>query len=725
MLIPWVLVPLVKASRKGSTIRGAALSGVAVLFMGGINAANTLDALIVPAVYLLTRPNSRRRNSLMGWWVASVGLATAWWAIPLVFLGGYGFNFLPYVEQSITTTSTMSAMTVLQGTGDWTAYLASGLLNQAGTTVTRSPYVLMASALVAAVGVFGLSRWDLPEKRFLRWTFGVGVVAAIVGYWGELGGPLSFVVRPLLNGALVPFRNVYKIGPTVTVVMLIAATHALHAYWSGERRRRWEVPASAAMASVALIGLATPYIVGRIVPGDAYTAFPRYWYGLSHYLQKESPRTAALVLPSSAHAEYVWGWSMDNPLESISTSPWVDREITPFGGAATERMLDAIDEAVLTDLPAPGLPTLLSRSGIRYVVAQNDLEWQAFGDPSPVDIEQFLLTEGLRQVASFGKEINTQPSILDPDTPVAFVGSIAVTPEMPPIVVYALPRSVAAANPVSVYPVSTAALVTGGPEAPLQLLDDGGLQANQAAVLAADWHGDFAGALFAVTDTLRRTQTYFGLTNDNYDYTYTATQKYVIPRRQGGGVQPPAQMLPFPGVQNETVTQFAGASSVTASSDGSWYQALPESDPSNVFTPNEPTGWTAASPSGSVGQWIQINFDKPFDVQGASVGLLIGSDHPTPTELRVTTNRGSQLDEVVGTSRPQPLPAPKGTATFLRITFAKVKGQVIGGPNAGLRTVAIPGLAVQPYLRPPEDAAGFRAPSVTFSFQDQQITPTS
>jgi arabinofuranan 3-O-arabinosyltransferase len=725
MLIPWVLVPLVKGSRRGSTLRAAALSGVAVLFMGGINAANTLDALIVPAIYLLTRPRSRRRNSLIGWWVVAVGLATAWWVIPLVFLGGYGFNFLPYVEQSITTTSTMSAMTVLQGTGDWTAYLANGFLNQAGTTVTTSPYVLVASALVAALGVFGLARNDLPEKRFLRWTFGIGVVAAIAGYWGKLGGPFSFVLRPLLNGPLVPFRNVYKIGPTVTVVLLIAAVHVLHTYWSRPRRSRWEVSAAAVMATAALAGLATPYIVGRIVPGNAYTGFPRYWYGLSHWLQKESPRTAALVLPSSAHAEYTWGGTVDNPLESISTSPWVDREVTPFGGAATERLLDAIDEAVLTGLPAPGLPTLLSRSGVRYVVAQNDLEWHLFGDPSPVDIQQFLLTEGFRMVASFGNRFNTQPGILNPTLPVAYVGKTPITPKMWPIMVYALPRSVAVANPVSVYPVSTAALVTGGPEATLQLLDQGALQADQAAVLAGDWHGDFAGALFAITDTLRRTQTYFGLTNDNYDYTYTATQKYVVPPHQGGGVQPPAQMLPFPGVQNETVTQFLGASSVTASSDGSWYQALPESDPSNVFAPNEPSGWTAASPYGSVGQWIQISFDKPTSVQGASVALIKGTGHPTPTQLRVTTNRGSVLDNVRATTESQHLGAPTGPATFLRITFARVKGQAIGGLNAGLRSVTIPHVTVQPYLRPPEAAEGFDAPAVTFSFQDQQVTPTS
>src|SRR5579872_824648 len=39
VLTAWTIIPLVRASRGGSTLRGAALSAVAVLFMGGTNAA--------------------------------------------------------------------------------------------------------------------------------------------------------------------------------------------------------------------------------------------------------------------------------------------------------------------------------------------------------------------------------------------------------------------------------------------------------------------------------------------------------------------------------------------------------------------------------------------------------------------------------------------------------------------------------------------------------------
>lgn len=93
VLLPWVLIPLVKGCKGGSTLRAAALSALAVLLMGGVNAADTLDVLIMPVIFLLTRQPSPRRRSLAGWWVICTGLATMWWLIPLLFLGKYGFNF--------------------------------------------------------------------------------------------------------------------------------------------------------------------------------------------------------------------------------------------------------------------------------------------------------------------------------------------------------------------------------------------------------------------------------------------------------------------------------------------------------------------------------------------------------------------------------------------------------------------------------------------------------
>ena len=139
LLAPWAVLPLIRA---GSPRAAAARSGLVVVCMGGINAVSTLAVLVLPAMYILTR-RGRGRWALGGWWVLAVLLATAWWAVPLLYQGRYGFNFLPYIEQAATTTQTMSAATVLRGSGNWVAYLNFGQpWLTAGSVMTESAWAV-------------------------------------------------------------------------------------------------------------------------------------------------------------------------------------------------------------------------------------------------------------------------------------------------------------------------------------------------------------------------------------------------------------------------------------------------------------------------------------------------------------------------------------------------------------------------------------------------------
>ncbi|HEY2238580.1 MAG TPA: alpha-(1-_3)-arabinofuranosyltransferase family protein, partial [Streptosporangiaceae bacterium] len=72
----------------------AARSGFFVACMGGVNAASTLAALVLPGLYILTRPSraqdpagTRRRWILLGAEIVAVLLATAWWLVPLLYQG--------------------------------------------------------------------------------------------------------------------------------------------------------------------------------------------------------------------------------------------------------------------------------------------------------------------------------------------------------------------------------------------------------------------------------------------------------------------------------------------------------------------------------------------------------------------------------------------------------------------------------------------------------------
>ena len=719
VLLPWVLVPLVKGVRGGSTIRAAALSALAVLFIGGVNAADTLDVLLVPALFLLTRERSPRRRSLICWWVVCVGLATMWWLIPLLFLGKYGFNFLPYTEQAAVTTSTMSAPAALQGTGDWIAYLSFGnqLWDPGGSILVSYPVVILGSATTVALGLFGLARKDLRERRFLLLTFAMGIMLAASAYWGPFGGPLGHVLRPLLNGTLAPFRNVYKFEPLLALPIVLGIVHGLQVLRL-HLKTVVSVVAVSVLSIACLATLASPYLLGQVSTPKSFNSIPNYWYQTADYLAKHAPHTTALVVPASAHGLYTWGWTIDQPLEALATSPWVDREIAPYSGAASTRVVDAVDEALRTGQVQPGLDALLQRSGISYVVVQNDTEWQLSDSPSPYIINRVLSSAGLSLATTFGPTIQTYGG----NNPTLTVLTGGYTVPYPTIQIY----KVGGPNtPVATFATKTAVLASGGPEADLQLFNQGIIKTNQAVVLAGNWQNSspYEGPLFAITDTLRRENNDYGLVNDNFSYTLTPKELAQPNTSSPDGMQPPRQMLPFPGLRHQTTAEFTGAASVEASSYGSWVLSLPEYNPANVFDDNSSTGWAAGSPNGSIGQWIEVDFNKPRRVTGSSIKLLTSGNRPIATEVEVSTNKGAVLDRLTPSDAQQKLRTPRGDAAWLRVTFVNIARGQFG--EAGIEQIAIPGLHVQPYLKPPQEQIGAGAQRTVYSFQTTQVDPSA
>ena len=224
VLLPWLLHPLIVGARTGSPRKAAARSGVAVALMGGVNATVVLAALPVGVLWLLTRARGPRRRSLAFWWVVSLGLACFWWIIPTVLQGKYGYNYLPYTESSVTTTSTASAFEALRGASYWTDYydLGGPLIPGAWTLVT-SAAAIVATGVVTAIGLCGLAR-RIPERLFLVACLMVGVVVIAIGYSGSLAGPFSHHVQTLLQGRLAPLRSVTKFSPDVALPLALGVT---------------------------------------------------------------------------------------------------------------------------------------------------------------------------------------------------------------------------------------------------------------------------------------------------------------------------------------------------------------------------------------------------------------------------------------------------------------------------------------------------------------------
>lgn len=712
-LLPWVLLPLTDHRLGART--AAARSALLVPCMGGVNAASTLASLLPALLYLLSRAGPRRR-ALLAWWLPGIVLATAWWVVPLLLLGLHGENFMPFIEQADTTTGTMSATELLRGAGNWVGYLNFGEpWLPAGWTLTGNAVAVAGSALAAALGLAGLARRDLPERRWLLLTVLTVALITLAGYGGALGGPLHGPWQDWLNGWLRPFRNIYKFTPGLGLALALGIAHLLGtARWAGTGRRGTRLPTrrlpAALTALLVLPALALPYLGGTVLQPGAFRQLPTYWQQTAGWLKDHTHGSRALVVPATAHGLFTWGSPIDDPLDVLARSPWAQRDFVPFGTPGSRRALDAVEQALLTGADVPGLRDYLHRAGIHDVVVRNDLDPDQIGYVPPQTVKRTLDASGYHKVAAFGPL--TTGGRIPTEAPVQVQG---LYPRQRAVEVYR-PQGVPEPGPVTAPAAADTARLSGGPEALLQLSADPALR-DRATVLAGDPHpGVSTPPLQLTADGLRRADTRFGLVNSNTSYTYTADERNLPGSVQDPG-RPPRQILPTAGTDHQTTAVLRGAASVTASSSGNWLFHLPQYDPVNAFDGNPDTAWAEGSAGNPVGQWIRIAFASPTTLPAhLRVTPLPGDGlRAAPTAVRIQTDRGSADSTLRPDGSRQQVNAPAGKATWLQLTITGSQSPRAGLSGAGFTDIAIPGVQVTRMLQLPTDATHSDAPAEVVS----------
>ena len=271
--------------------------------------------------------------------------------------------------------------------------------------------------------------------------------------------------------------------------------------------------------------------------------------------------------------------------------------------------------------------------------------------------------------------------------------------------------------------MSQTALVSGGPDALLQL-EGQGLLGSRPAVIAGD-KLPVAPGLWADTDGQRRADYNFGSTSNSQSFTYTGREVNPPDDPLGGGSGPPRQLLPVAAAGHQTVAVLTGAQSVTASSAGTWLSESPQYAPANAFDGNPSTAWAEASPTTPVGQWIQINMGRDVNLP-SQIGIRLLDDsaiRSVANQLRVTTAAGSATTDTVSTGNVQQVRVKRGWSRWLRITITGASNVVPGNPGAGISDVLIPGVTVSSYLETATSTAGARAPAQAYSFTQQMASP--
>jgi arabinofuranan 3-O-arabinosyltransferase len=690
-LAPWVLLPLVVGSTRGSPRRAAALSAVVVALMGGVNAVATMAALLPAGVFLVTRSLSPRARRLAAWWVGAVAVATAWWVVPLLLLGRYSPPFLDWIESAPVTTSVTSLAASLRGVSDWVAYLPSpaGPDLLAGWQLLSLPVVVVDTMLIAGVGIVGLALPRLGERVWLVACLLVGLVMVTWGHVGPVDGGLAEAARSSLDAALSPFRNTHKFDVAVRLPLVLGLAHGLGwlatALAASDAAGRPRLPAAARLSAVGLgavvlLGSVAPVLTNRLVPAGAYTDVPGYWSEAAAWVDQHSDGRA-LVVPGASFGTFGWGRTRDEPLQPLMDTPWGVRDAVPLTPAGTIRALDAVQRRLAAGDGSVGLAPFLARMGVDQLVVRNDLDPVSALAPRPVLVHQALAdSPGLRRVAAFGPDVGggSTPEIrIDDGLDVAY----------PAVEVWAVDD----AQPVvSVAPLDSLLTVAGGPESVLDL-SDRGLPADQPVVLAgdsADLGVLLAGSGPVVTDGMRRRETNYGRVDDHSSFTLADSD----PLRRDAASR---DYLPFDGW--ETVARWLGVESIGASSSAGDASApggsRPADQPSAAMDRDPATAWQSDGGSAATGQWLEVRFLSPVEPEGTLIRVAEGVGPPA-ARIAVTTDQG-RVDQPAFPGRTQKLVTAPGPTRTLRVTLSATRPAATAPGGAfAISELAVPGVVV-------------------------------
>lgn len=700
-MLPWAVLPLVLARRgRLGWLAGVVLSGAAVLFMGGQNAVETLAVLPLPAIVLALaawRGELPRRSLAV--WVAAVVAACSWWLGPLLLLGRYSPPFLDHIESAANTTAQLGWVNSLRGADHWVAYVTVGGRPwwPAGYSLAAAPWLVVATAVVAALSLAGLVGKRVPDRACLAVPLVLGLVCLVAPHGGWSGGLLATELRSWLDGPLAPLRNVHKVDPLVRLPLALGFGYLAHdarvalvgligrvPRWAARSGTAASVVASCC-AVVVLAAAAQPAAAGELRQLPGWSAIPTAWHQAARAVDALPVGSRVLVVPATGFGRQIWGNTVDEPLQALTEGHWVSRGQAPLVPGGNVRLLDSIDRVLASGRGSVGLAPLLARSGITHVLLRTDLDVQASDAPSPEVVKATLRSSlGMTHVADFG--VPAGASL--------------------PLQMWGVETTSADDPRVSLAPVSDSRVVQGGPEALLPLLADGALREDEPVLLAGQsppWHGP----VDILTDSLQRREQAFGRVHEAASSLMTAAEQFRT-------VRAAHHYEAFAG-ERQTVARYPALLSVSASSSGGYVDILgaihPEEGPYSALDSDGSTAWVSAPFTDPLAQSLSVRMRSPAPLGPIDVLLWSGGGESIVTAVRVTTDAGSVTVPVEPGADSVTVTPPVGVTRSVRFEVAGVEPGS-GTRRVGLADVHLPGVDTSRTLVVP----GAAGPATTIAF---------
>ncbi|MEJ6536091.1 MAG: alpha-(1-_3)-arabinofuranosyltransferase family protein, partial [Mycobacterium sp.] len=681
----------------------AGRAGVALALMGAVNAVASLAACLPAIIWWACHRPNRLWWRFTAWWALASALAVTWWVIALVLLGRISPPFLDFIESSGVTTQWTSLTEVLRGTSAWTPFVAPN--STAASSLVSQPVAVLATILVAAGGLAGLTLPTMPFRGRLVTMLMIGLVLVTAGYSGGLGSPLAHEVQVFLDAAGAPLRNVHKLEPVIRIPLVLGVVHLLgriplpgsvsrpvwvRAFAHPENDRRLTVGIVVLSALTVATSLAW---TGRLTPPGAFRAIPDYWHQTADWLTQNDTQGRVLVAPGAPFANQVWGNSHDEPLQVLGDFPWGVRDSIPLTPPQTIRALDSVQRLFAAGRPSAGLADTLARQGIAYVVVRNDLDPDTSRSARPLLVHRAVDgSPGLQKVAEFGEPVG--PGIVD-----GFISDSGLRPRFPAVEIY---RVTGADDPGAPYlsAVNEMVRVDGGPESLLRIDERRRLLGEPALgpmLLTTDAQraglNTPPGRGVIVTDTPVERETDYGRVDD-----HSSAIRAPGDRRDTFNRVPD---YPTPGAA-PTYGQWTGGRLSVSSSSGD-ATALPTVAPANAAVAavdgDSATAWVSNSLQPALGQWLQIDFDKPVTNATLTITPSATAIGAQIRRIQVSTVNGTSTVSFDTPGTPLTVALPYGETPWVRITAV--------GTDDGSSGVqfGITELAVTQY-----DASGFALP---------------
>ena len=717
-MLPWIVLPLIKGAREGySPRRAAAWSALATFACGGINAAAEAAVLAIPALYLLTRRRGPRRRRLMTWWVVFTAFATFWWAVPLLLMAGYGFPFMPYTESATATTGVTSLTNILRGAQDWVAFVPVDGFPwwPAGYAQATATWLIVATAVVAGIGVTGLMLRRLNERTFLLITLLVGVAIMASGHVSDVSSPLAPEIRTLFDGPLAAIRNLHKFDVMVRLPICLGIAHLLTKPYHAPRLPRLRQTVAVGVTVVLAVTM-LPVATAGLAARGSFTEMPGYWKEAATWLNKNAGDQSVLAVPGARWGEYTWGRPMDEPMQPLLRVRWASRQIVPWGSDGMARLMEGIDDRLTSGRGSIGLTEVLRRMGVKYLLVRNDLDRNTLRGAWPPRVHQALESSpGLERVKYFGGLIGS-----------AGTGDATTWFDQPypALEIYRVPDAAPISGTVS---AREPLRVTGGPEALLTLADNGLLQGDRPVIFDDDpGAASIPKSRTVVTDSLRRREVKFSDMRQASSPTLTKDEHF-----KGSG---PARDTTEPDWAPYTsVAKYNGIAAITASSSASDITApadgrSPGLFPYSAFDGDNRTAWESAGWDGPEDQWLKARFASAIPVKAITVSFLQNpAVGPPPSEVEISTQHGTVRRKVAPTAAPQTFAVAPGSTAWLKVRVTKVawKPKSKVGSRVGISEITVPGLlTARTIVTPPvhDPGKGDANPTVALA-ADPEETP--